>query len=217
MIAGEEALSPVERRLHRALLDALLRTGAVPSREDLAGVAGIAVEDLTVRLAALEAADYVALTPDGRVGCLYPFSLSPTPHIVVVGERRRYAMCAIDALGIAAILDQRVAIEGGCAACGAPIRLGVTPGTIARAEPPEAVVLARRSGDEPAWETCCPFTLFACGPAHGHELAVRLLETTVVSLEEALHHAETIFGSLLGETLPARRRRSLLTTSRLRT
>jgi hypothetical protein len=165
----------------------------------------------------LEAAEYLARDPHGRVTCLYPYSPTPTPHAVVVGGHRRHAMCAIDALGMAAMLDQAIAIESACAECGTPIRLDVSPGTIAHAEPPDSVVLARRSGDEPACETCCPFTLFACGPAHGDALTARLPETTVVSPDEALRHGESIFGDMLGETLPARRRRSRLTTSRLRT
>jgi hypothetical protein len=210
-------LPETDRRVHRALLDGVLATGTVPPPAALAAAAGIDAADLPAHLAVLAAADYLGLDADGRVACLYPFSPTPTPHVVVIDGRRRYAMCAIDALGMAAMLGRAVEVDGVCAACGAPIRLRVAPGTIVAAEPPEAVVLARRSGDEPACETCCPFTLFACGPGHGAELAARLPETTVVALAEALHHGETIFGDFLGEALPARRRRSEIAESRLRT
>jgi alkylmercury lyase len=217
MTAPEETLSPTERLVHRALLEGFLATGVVPSFDVLADAAGIDAVELPELLAALAAADYLARDPSGVVTCLYPFSPIPTPHVVVVGGHRRHAMCSIDALGMAAMLGRAVAIESSCTECGAPIRLDVSPGTIARAEPPESVVLARRSGDEPACETCCPFTLFACEPAHGEALAARLPETIVVALDEALRHGESIFGDMLGEVLPARRRRSRLTTSRLRT
>lgn len=217
MTASAGNLPPIERNIHRVLLDGLLAGGRVPTHEELAATDGIPVTDVPRHLAGLAAADYLALDDSGRVICLYPLSPSPTPHIVEIGECRRHAMCAIDALGMAAMLDQAVAIEGACAGCSAPIRLDIAPGTIVQVEPPETVVLARRSGDEPACETCCPFTLFACGPAHGEEVAARLPETTVVPLEEALRHGQTIFGDLLAETLPARRRRSALTSSRLQT
>lgn len=217
MIATPAALPAVDRRLHRALIDGILATGSLPSPKELEATSGIEVAKLPRHLASLAAADYLALDPAGRVTCLYPFSPTPTPHAVLIDGRRRYAMCAIDALGMAAMLGRAVEIDGACGGCGAAIRLAVAPGRVSQARPPETVVLARRSGDEPACETCCPFTLFACGPGHGWELAARLPETTVVPLTEALHHAETIFGDFLGETLPARRRRSRITASRLQT
>jgi Alkylmercury lyase len=217
MTEAETTLPRIERRLHRALLEGFLATGTVPTPAELAAATGTARAEVPSRLAALAAADYLALDPTGRVTCLYPFSPTPTPHLVVIGGLRRHAMCSIDALGVAAMLHQPVAVEGRCAACGAPIRLAVAPGTIARAEPLETVVLARRSGDKPACQTCCPYTLFACRPGHGEDAAARLPATTVVPLAEALRHAESIFGDFLGETLPARRRRSRLTLSRLRT
>lgn len=211
------ALPEIDLRLHRALLEGMIGTGAVPGRDELVVAAGIDMAELPRHLAALAAADYLSLAVDGGVACLYPFSPVPTSHVVVIGGSRRYAMCSIDALGIAAMLGQVVEIEGVCGACAAPIRLGVVLGTITRAKPPEVVVLARRSGNEPACETCCSSTLFACGPAHGAELTARLPETVVVPLEEAVRHAESIFGALLGETLPAQRRRSQLVGSRLQT
>ncbi len=210
-------LPEIDRRLHRALLGGMLTTGTIPSQEVLIAAAGIDAAEVPLRLAALETADYLSLAPDGAVTCLYPFSPTPTPHAVVIGGRRRYAMCSIDALRMAAMLGEVVAIEGGCGVCRMPVHLDVAPGTITRAEPSGTVVLVRRSGDEPACETCCPSTLFACGPAHGAELTRRLPETIVVPLDEALRHAEAIFGDVLGKTLPARRRRSHLAGSPLHT
>ncbi|MEJ7761777.1 MAG: alkylmercury lyase family protein [Thermomicrobiales bacterium] len=217
MTTSTSLMPEPDRGLHRALMEGLLGTGATPSPNDLVAAFGIKAAELTRRLAALQAADYLSLDPAGGVSCLYPFSPAPTPHVVVIGDQRRYAMCAIDALGMAAMLGQPVQVEGVCGACDGVIRLMVAPQTIERATPTETVVLVRRSGDEPACETCCPSTLFACGPAHGAELAERITETVVVPLEEALHHAESIFGDLLGDVLPARRRRSEISRPRLRT
>jgi hypothetical protein len=212
-----DLLPDAERRLHRAILLGMIAKGGIPSPDALAAAAGLPVGDVPARLQTLARADYLALDVAGRVRCLYPFSPAPTPHVVVLGHERRFAMCSIDALGVAAMLGRVVTIEGSCARCGEVIRLDVEPGAIRRAEPPAAVVVARRSGVEPACDVCCPFTRFACGPAHGAELAAAMPETEMVPLAEALPHAETTFGGLLAEALPARRRRSALTTGRSRT
>ena len=216
MSDADAALSEIERRLHRVLIEGVLATGEVPGSTALAATAGIDVAEVPTRLAMLAAADYLGLDPDGRVTCLYPFSPTPTPHVVVIGDDRRYAMCAIDALGIAAMLGQAVTIEGICAVCREPIRLDVEPGRIVRAEPGETVVVARRDRDTPAVKTCCPFTLFACGPAHGEEFAAWVSGTGVLVLDEALVSGETVFGDFLADVLPARRRRAPETRARER-
>lgn len=210
-------LPPIERRLHRVLLTGLIRSGQIPSQADLAATVGIETASLIDHLETLAAADYLALDASGQPSCLYPLSPTPTPHVVIIDGKRRYAMCSIDALGVAAMVDRPVTVESACSECGTPIRLRVAPGVVTDAEPPETVVVARRSGDEPACETCCPFTLFACDPACGQTLATRLPESSVVPLAEALRHAESIFANHLAETLPANRPRSQLTTSRLQT
>jgi hypothetical protein len=205
------------RQVHRSLLNAMLTTGAVSSTVDLADSLGMSSVELAAHLDLFTQADYLGRNEAGRLTCLYPFSVVPTVHVVVLDAARRFAMCSIDALGMAAMLDQMVAVEGRCAECGADIRIEVEPGHIARANPAEAVVIARRSGAEPACEVCCPGTLFACGSAHGQAVAERSPATEVVPLNEALHHAESIFGGFLGETLPVRRPRSEATTGHLRT
>jgi hypothetical protein len=210
-------LPEIDRRVHRALIEAVLATGELPPLDELSARAGVATADLPGRLAILAAADYLALDAAGRVACLYPFSPSPTPHVVRLDGQQRHAMCAIDALGIAAMLGRTIEIEGSCGDCGTLVRLAVNPGAVTRAEPAETVVLARRGGDEPACETCCPVTLFACGPAHGTALAARLPETAVIPLDEALGRGESIFADFLAESLPARRRRAELVTLSVRT
>ncbi len=76
------------------------------------------------------------------------------------------------------------------------------------ADPAATVVVARRDEHEPAATACCPFTVFACGAAHGHVLVEDIPGTHLLSLAEALVQAETIFGDLRrADALPAPRRR----------
>jgi Alkylmercury lyase len=214
-VTDKTAMLPdIERRLHQALLQGLLTTGDLRTQDELAEAADIDLAELPLHLAALAKADYLALDDSGQVVCLYPPSPVPTPHVVEFAGTRRYAMCAIDALGIAAMLGQQVTIDDTCAVCRKSIRLSVEPGAILHAEPKEAVVIARRDGDSPAVETCCPFTLFACCQTHGLEFSDRHSEVGVLTLNEALASGETIFGDLLGDVLPAHRRRAIGIPSR---
>jgi hypothetical protein len=180
-------LPEIDRRLHRALMDSILVSGTVPDPDALAGV--------------------VETSQDG-VRDRNPFSAVPTAHVVVVRAARRYAMCSLDALGVAGMLGLPIVIESECAACGVPVRIGVHPGEIVEAEPHRVAVVAQRADEGPAAVTCCPSTVFACGPEHAGELVERLSGTHTLDLTEALAQGEQLFRDLLAETLPATRRRS---------
>ncbi len=65
---------------------------------------------------------------DGRVEIAYPFSAAPTPFVVrLAGRQERYACCAIDALGVAPMLGQRVHVRSQCHHCGTPLEFVATP------------------------------------------------------------------------------------------
>jgi hypothetical protein len=200
-------LAEPTRRLHRFLLDGLLATGEAPAMEVLAAQVELPPTEVAARLRELAAGDYLCLDEAGQVGCLYPLSPGPTSHVVVIDGQRRFAMCAIDLLGIPAMLGRALDLEARCAACGRAIELRVRPGAVIAADPPNALVVARRDEAAPAFAACCPFTLFACEPGHAEHLAERIAGATVLTLDAALSHAEEIFGDLLAPTLPAARRR----------
>jgi hypothetical protein len=209
MAVTDEAtlLDDQTRRLHRALVDVVLKTGRVPELSALATQMDALPEAIKDGLRDLAAADYLALDASGHVTCLYPLSVVPTPHAVVVNGSRRFAMCAIDALGMPAMLDQEPDIEGSCAICDVPISLRVRPRTIVSVAPAATMVVARRDEAEPAFATCCPFTVFVCGQEHADQFVRRIAGASVLSLPDALQHAEAIFGGLLAEEIPAARPR----------
>ena len=202
-----ELLAVASRRVHRVLLEGLLEQGTLPDTGTLAAKAEVGPADLPARLRELAAADYLALDDDRRVTCLYPLSPIPTSHAVAIDGQRRYAMCAIDLLGIPAMLGRELALAGRCAACEAPIALRVRPGELTMADPATTLVVARRDEAEPAVTACCPFTVFACGPTHAEQVAEQTPGTRVLPLDHALVHAEALFGDLLAPTLPATRPR----------
>jgi hypothetical protein len=87
--------------------------------------AGPPPEGIRADLARLDADDLIQIR-DGLVDVAYPFSAFPTPFVVQLADRQeRYACCAIDALGIAPMLGQRVRIRSRCHHCGDPLELSV--------------------------------------------------------------------------------------------
>jgi hypothetical protein len=206
--ATEATLPDAERHLHHALLESVLATGEAPPPPALAAQLGIGLDAVRDGLQTLRRADYLALDAAGRVTCLYPFSPILTAHVVAVGEMRRYAMCAIDALGVAAMLGRPVAIESACPVCGAQIRVDVRPGAVARVDPAGAMVVAKSDAEAPACEACCAFTVFACGPDHARDVRDRTPGSAVLDLGAALGAGEGIFGGFLADALPAKRRRA---------
>lgn len=111
---------------HHAVFQAVLRRfvarpGPVPLAEVAAAFPDRPPEAVGVALAELDAADLLLLRDD-RIELAYPFSGVPTAFSVVLpGDQRRYACCAIDALGIAAMLRARIAVRSACHHCGAPL------------------------------------------------------------------------------------------------
>lgn len=207
--SSDAQMPPMDRALYRILLTRFLATGEVPARDVLAESSGLSPEAVSERVAALAMGDYLDFDHAGRLTCLYPFSAAPTPHVVVVDKNRHYAMCSIDALGIAAMLGQEVVIEGACARCERTLRLRVRPGEVVHRDPAETVVVARRDDAGPSAGSCCPFTFFACSDAHGQELVDRTPGSVLLSLPDALQEAERIFGDLLRAGVLPRSRRHI--------
>jgi len=78
-------------------------------------------------VAELDARDLIYVQ-DGRVVLAYPWSGTPTPFVMRLrGGRERWACCAIDALGIAAMLGEPVQVHSRCHHCEEPLRLDVAP------------------------------------------------------------------------------------------
>lgn len=78
-------------------------------------------------LGALDDDDVIRIHED-HVDLAYPFSAITTHFVVrVPNGQERYTCCAIDALGIAPMLGQRVEIRSRCHDCGIPLTLSVDP------------------------------------------------------------------------------------------
>jgi hypothetical protein len=122
--------------------------GPVPRAALVRALPGLAAARLDHELARLDAQDQILLE-DGAVTLAYPFAGLPNAFRVrLAGGAERYACCAIDALGIAPMLGQRIDVESRCHHSGAALAFGVAAdGPEREAAGVMAWVGERRPGD----------------------------------------------------------------------
>lgn len=115
--AEREGISPAAGQALRRLLERFVASGGPLAVTD----------DDAAALAELDRHDLVLLR-EGQVLLAYPFSGVPTAFVTVLADgQERHACCAIDALGMAALLRERVHVRARCHHCGEPLELQVSP------------------------------------------------------------------------------------------
>jgi Alkylmercury lyase len=195
------------RAVHLQVLLAFANSGHAPALPVLEVAAARYGRTAAEVLADLHAGDFIQLDDAGRVRAAYPFSAVPTAHAVRIdGGLLVHAMCAIDALGMAAMLARGVTIESTDTRTGQPIMVTVTKkGTAATWEPASAVVFrgclaSCASGPaQPAARVSCGHVNFFATPASAAAWAAAHPEVTGETLGQAaaLRLGREIFGPLL--------------------
>ncbi len=214
-IAG---VSAPARVVHKAILHGFASTGHAPEPAILAA-AMPADHDVGMLLAELHDHDVIRLDQRGRIRAAYPFSGVATVHTVTIaGGPRVYAMCAIDALGVADMLDRDTTISSADPTSGAQIRVEVRGGH-ATWMPGTAVVVvgsdttaASPHGDccppdaagvsaVAAADRCCGVMNFFASPDTAHAWMDGHPEVSgvVLSQEQARRLGVDIFGHLLDD------------------
>lgn len=121
-----ERLSGPARRVHLAVLATFTATGQPPPPAELERLARAHGGPPGPVLAELAGADVLALTADGQIRAAYPFSPAPTAiRVNWPGGPQAYAMCAIDALGMSAMLGRPVTITAAEPGTGRTITVAV--------------------------------------------------------------------------------------------
>jgi mercuric reductase len=99
------------------------RGGPIPVSEVEAAFTEWPATAVRDELATLDEHDLIVLA-EHEISLAYPFSATPTPFLVQFADgRKRFACCATDALGIAAMLGARISIRTRCHHCGEPLEL----------------------------------------------------------------------------------------------
>lgn len=205
-------LSPAARTVHRAILRSFAATGDQPDMAALAAAVPPG-HDLPAVLGELHDRDVVRLDERGGIRAAYPFCATPTPHQVLIeGGSTVSAMCAIDALGMAAMLDAAISISSTDPSSGEPVQVTVRPdgqatwrpdttvvvdGTDTRCCPPDGAGRCTVA----AADSCCGVMNFFTGTAtaqawlasHPH------VAGPILTGEQALRVGVDIFGRLLDD------------------
>jgi hypothetical protein len=192
-----------EKAVHHVILRSFATRGRPPAAEELtATVRDYAVSTHQV-LRQLHNADIIRLDPSGEIASAYPFSTVPTPHrIQITGGATAHAMCAIDALGLAVMLDADITVTSADPATAEPITVTITDQR-PTAQPAGTVVFVGGADAEgPFVDTCCNYLNFfsnqtvaqAWADAHPN------IGGVVLSLDEAYQLGDRIFGHLLVDT-----------------
>ncbi|MBN9049021.1 MAG: bifunctional organomercurial lyase/mercury(II) reductase MerBA [Rhizobiales bacterium] len=193
---------PAVDRARVALLQLYVEHGRAPAIAAIANRAGLDEAAVPPLLENLRRRDLVVLD-GGRVVGAYPFTDQDRDHQVMLDGRVLNAMCAVDALGIGAMIDRDVSIASGCRHCGAPIRITTRDlgRELADVEPRTAVMWQSvRYEDACAASSLCETTVFFCSDEHlsawrrersADELGFRL------SIEEGLEAGRALFGPSL--------------------
>jgi hypothetical protein len=165
-------------------------------------------------LASLHELDAIRLAQDRHIAVAYPFSAKPTRHRVQLGRTGTaaeqdtdavevYAMCAIDALGIAAMLGTDTRIESVDVTSGQPITVTMpspTTGETSRWEPAEAVVFIGADAiGGPSADCCCDYLNFftSLAAARAWTATHPHVPGQILSQAEAEELGTRLFGSLL--------------------
>jgi len=143
----------------------------------------------------------IAFGDAGEIRAAYPFSPSPTPiQVSWEGGPVAYAMCAIDALGISAMLGHPVTITAAEPGTSRVITVHADRDQ-ARWDPPGAVVFAGAAGGD-----CCHAADRACGyisfftsarAARNWAQANPAITGTVLDQAQALGQGIAEFGAFL--------------------
>jgi len=194
-------LSDDEARVHRAVLTAFAEAGAAPTATHLAATTGLARAVVVASLASLAERDVLVGDDDGRIIGAYPFSAHSRGHRVRLDGRAVEAMCAIDALGIGAMLGVDSTIASACAQCGAPIHIATRDGgrTLKTRAPATTLVwFGTGYADACAANSACRTMAFLC---HDADLDAWRSTTEAagsrLSLPEALELSRAMFTPFL--------------------
>jgi hypothetical protein len=123
-----KTIDPLAREVLRLILDRFVVEGGPLEIEALSRhLQGRAPDEIREALARLDQKDLI-LARDGKVVLAYPFAGGPTAFRVSLPDgRERYAVCAIDALGISPMLGQPVRLRSSCYHCGEALQIDVRP------------------------------------------------------------------------------------------
>jgi hypothetical protein len=195
-----ERLATEDRKLYEWILDRFAHASA-PTGEETRAAARRFGLDPEQALARLADEDLIHADESGRPLVAYPFFGLPRGHRVTIdGVGTVEAMCAIDALGMAAMLDRPIEISSRDPHSGTDVTVQLDPDGTASWQPQDAVVVIGSAAcGGPSFRGCCDvLNFFESAESAGYYLAERPeVNGSWVPIQAAIEAASAIFGDLL--------------------
>jgi hypothetical protein len=139
MVAPPGDVDPFDRTVRLAVYRHVVEETRPPDGPALAAELGAPVAEVEASLRRLADAHVLVLHPGtSSIWMAAPFSAVPTSFPVTVADRRYFANCIWDALGVAACLEADARIDTTCPDCSEPMRLEVRDGALS--PPHEGVI-----------------------------------------------------------------------------
>ena len=199
--ARSSRLSEPERHLYFWILRRFA-AGGRPSNAETRHAAGELGLDAESALGTFATQELVHLDRSGEIDVAYPFSGRPTAHRVrFPSGHEAYAMCAIDALGIAPMLGEPIEIASRDPLTDEDIHVELEPGGTGSWQPEQAVVVAGRAGDSESCDACCPVLNFFASTTNAERwlAAHPEVQGMVISMEDAIVAGRAVFSDILKE------------------
>jgi hypothetical protein len=200
-LARRARLSESERDLYFWILRRFGSEGR-PNRRELDTAATRLGADPVDALQTLAREDLVHVDQTGEISVAYPFSGRPTAHRVrFPSGHEAYAMCAIDALGIAPMFSQPIEITSRDPSNSEVFEARLAPDGSGSWQPETAAVVAgalERRGD--SCYGCCPVLNFFVTPTDAKRWLAEHPEVRgrVITIPDAIASGRAVFGDVLG-------------------
>jgi hypothetical protein len=191
---------PAERAVHQAVLQSFAATGRPPARAALARAAEAHGATAEAVLASLHNADVIRLDPARQVRVAYPFSAVPTRHRVqLAGGVEVWAMCAIDALGMPAMLGVDAVITSADPGSGGLVTVTIGDGRSSWHPATAVVFMSAAAGNGPSADFSCADINFFTSEASAVSWvrANPQLRGEVLDAAAAQRLGQQVFGALL--------------------
>lgn len=198
-------LEAFEDIVWRTVLRLYAQRGRPPELNDIVAETGIAADEVAGLLHVLRSHDLIDIDLHSEdIWLAYPFTQAATGHCVEFNGLTLHALCAIDALGVAAMYNADVSISSPCRQCSSTIRVRTAAAGTAldSVAPKGAVVWYDFAYDGSASASCCPEIAFFCSDDHLQQwLRGRKArrEGMRLTMDEALEVGRAIFGPVLVE------------------
>jgi hypothetical protein len=194
-------LSSGERDLYSWILRQFATAGR-PSASDVRQASARLGLDTEATLETLAREDLVHRGSGGELTVAYPFSGLPTAHRVRFASGHEvHAMCAIDALGIAPMLDEPIEIASRDPLTDEEITAMLDPAGSGSWQPQSAVVVCGVRGNGDSCRSCCPVLNFFASPENAEQWLAEQDDARgeVISMDDAIVAGRAVFGDVLEE------------------